>query len=157
METESRLKACMQAAGQAYMQHCASDPEHAIGLLALSVDFPRGEGTQWIAHHWTGRDRKVRPAHLPESVAVSRLVGAAIMERPDSNLIYFLVGRRPGSEHWKIRMFVTYEDPYRLGDSDAWATGMIADFAASLTQDEEPSVQRTRSRWSRLWSRRVAK
>lgn len=141
MGADSRLSGCMQAAAQAYVEHCAADPEHEVGLLALSVDFPQGDGDRWIAGHWTGKDHKVRRAPLPEGVDVRRLTGAVILERPDCNLIYFLAGRRAEGERWKLSMLVTPEDPQRLRDSDGWATRMIAGFAESLRTAAEPAAQ----------------
>ena len=141
MNAQPRLQSLMSEVAQAYAEHCTSDPLHEIGLLAVSPDFPRGNGhDDWIANHWVGKNMKVKPALVPEGVDLRRVTGAVMTEDPTSNLVMWLVGFRPGAEpRLNVRMFVVAEDPRVLAEPEQWAMRQLAAFARDLGVGDQAS------------------
>jgi hypothetical protein len=157
----------MTEAAQAFAAHCLSDPTHEIALLAVSPHFAKENARgQWMAHHWVGKNMKVRPSPIPEGVDLGAVIGAAIVEEPTSNIVLWLIGLRAGASRLNVRMLVTSQAPNVLADSDQWAMREIASYAHELAGLPEvrsvgtapdASLGRRQGRSSSRWGSRSPK
>lgn len=130
-----RLPRLMADAGQAFAQHCMSDPTFEIALLATSPHFTAETGRgYWGVHAWTGKNQTVRPARVPEGVDVTRVIGAVSVEQPWANFALWMFGTQPATGKVTARMFVDAEDADVLADQQSWAFALIAGFAHDLAQ-----------------------
>jgi hypothetical protein len=133
--TEACLPRLMADAGQAFAQHCLSDPTFEIALLATSPHFTTETGRNyWGVRAWTGKNRTVRPERVPEGADLRRVTGAVIAEQPWANFAMWMFGAQPTTGKVTARMFVDAENVEVLAEYDRWASGLIANFAHDLAQ-----------------------
>lgn len=159
MSAESVLQRQMAQTARAFLEHATYDPDFQVGLIAASNRFGAGRSNgHWVAHHWIGRhgdnpgEGTITNRELPESVDLSRVLGAVISHDSEHNLVYWYVGKRPGDQKVELKMYAVKEEESLLENPHAWATRVIAGYAAE--SHSESRLAASKRNWlSRLFRR----
>lgn len=141
MSAESNMQMMMAETARVFVEHTMLDAENQFGLLALSSCFPGGNGKdRWVAHHWTAKQKHIRPQPVPEAVDYRRVSGAIMSNDPSHNLAIWFVGKRPSSSRLSVKMFALTEDPRVLSEQQSleeWVKDQMAFYAGDSSTEEK--------------------